>query len=241
MFWNTIIYIGMTIARFPLMVSYQIFGQEHIPAEGPFIVVVNHSSIMDTALTFFVAPWFKRIFFAAKTWEKAFFVGWGMKKGGAVYIHRGKVDRQAMREALESINAGKIFGMAPEGTRSADGRLAKGRDGAVYLATKSGVPVIPVGIVGANRWYHNIRQLRWTQLEAHVGRPLMMPDLGRTIRSRDLPAYTHYVMIHIANQLPEYYWGAYADSPALHALQRGEEPWPYCLEAEEVASAISKA
>jgi len=235
MFWNIILYIGMTIARFPLMVSYNIFGKENVPAEGPFIVVVNHSSIMDTALTFFVAPWFQRIFFAAKTWERVFVLGWGMKKGGAVYIHRGKVDRQAMTEALESIKNGKIFGMAPEGTRSADGRLAKGRDGAVYLATKSGAPVIPVGITGANRWRGNIHQLRWTQLEAHIGKPLTMPDLGRTIRSRDLPAYTHYVMIHIANQLPEYYWGIYADSPALNALQRGEDPWPHCLTAEGVA------
>ena len=241
MFWNTIIYIGMTIARFPLMVSYKLIGKEHVPAEGPFIVVVNHSSIMDTALTFFVAPWYRRIFFAAKTWEKAFFVGWGMRKGGAVYIHRGQVDRKAMSEALAEIKAGSIFGMAPEGTRSPDGRMAPGRDGAAFLATKSGVPVIPVGIVGANRWWKNWHQLRWTHLEARIGEPLHMPDIGRNVRSRDLPAYTHFIMIHIAHQLPEYYWGVYTDSPAFQALQRGEDPWPYCLELEGVESTVSKA
>ncbi len=232
MFWNIILYIGMSLARFPLMVSYQIFGKDNVPAEGPFIVVVNHSSIMDTALTFFVASWYKRIFFAAKTWEKVFFLGWGMKKGGAVYIHRGSVDRRAMTEALDSIKTGSIFGMAPEGTRSKDGRMAKGRDGAAYLATKSGVPVIPVGIVGAKDWNRNWKSLRWTHLEAHIGEPIIMPDIDRTIRSRDLSAYTHYIMTHIAHQLPEFYWGEYADSPALAALESGEDAWPHCLTAE---------
>lgn len=234
MFWNVIIYIGMTIARFPLMVSYEIFGKENVPAAGPFIIVVNHSSIMDTALTFFTAPWFRRIFFAANTWEKVFFLGWGMKKGGAVYINRGQVDRRAMVLALEALKEGKIFGMAPEGTRSANGKLAKGRDGAAYLATKSGVPVIPVGMKGTYQWRDNIHKLRWTHLEVYVGKPILLPELGRTIRSRDLPAYTHYIMIHIAHLLPEYYWGAYADSPALKALQDGDDPWPHCLLAEGV-------
>jgi len=235
MFWNPIIYIGMCIARFPLMTSYKIFGKHNVPKEGPFIVVVNHSSIMDTALTFFVAPWYRRIFFAAKTWENAFFVGWGMKKGGAVYIHRGSFDRKAMTEAVDSIQEGSIFGMAPEGTRSQDGRMGRGRDGAAYLATKSGVPVIPVGITGAHKWRDNWRSMRWTHLEAHVGKPIYMPDLGRRVRSKDLAAYTHYIMAHIANQLPEYYHGAYADSPAVKALQNGEEAWPHCLVAEGVA------
>ncbi|MFT5194638.1 MAG: 1-acyl-sn-glycerol-3-phosphate acyltransferase [Cellvibrionaceae bacterium] len=239
MFWNIIIYIGITIVRFPLMISYRVFGKDNLPAEGPFIIVVNHSSVMDTGLTFFVAPWYQRIFFAAKTWEKTFFLGWGMKKGGAIYINRGNVDRKAMGEALSAIKQGKIFGMAPEGTRSSDGRLAKGRDGAVYLATKSGAPVIPVGIVNANKWRDNIRRLRWTHLEAHVGKPLVMPELDRPIRSRDLPAYTHYVMVHIAHQLPEYYWGVYANSPALQALQQGVDPWPHCLIAENVLSEAS--
>ena len=69
-----------------------------------------------------------------------------MKQAGAIYIRRGEVDRAALREALEALEQGQVFGLSPEGTRSKVGALIKAKDGAAYLASRSGVPVVPFGI-----------------------------------------------------------------------------------------------
>jgi hypothetical protein len=79
--------------------------------------------------------------------------------------------------------------------------------------------------------FANVRRLRPTTVEVRIGQPFIVPEIGRRVRSGDLAAYTHLIMCHIAALLPERYHGHYAHSPALRALQRGEDPWPYCFES----------
>ena len=74
-------------------------------------------------------------------------------------------------------------------------------------------------------------------VEVHIGEAFQLPDLGRRVRAKDLPALTHFIMIHIAAQLPPRYHGVYSESAALAALQRGEDPWPYC---EQMAEFVNK-
>jgi 1-acyl-sn-glycerol-3-phosphate acyltransferase len=130
---------------------------------------------------------------------------------------------------MSAIEDGAIFGLAPEGTRSKEGAMEAAKDGAAYLAVRSHVPVVPVGLVNTDELFANVRRFRRSRIEAFVGKPFTLPDLGRRVRSRDLAAYTHLIMVQIAAQLPQRYHGLYADSPALHALQAGDDPWPYCL------------
>ena len=213
-----------------VLADLTVTGRENIPPAGPYIVVVNHMSAADSPLLLITFPVVKWRFFAGEKWQDHWFFGPLMGWLGAIFINRGAVDRRALKEAITAVQEGVVFGLAPEGTRSKVGEMQAAKDGAAYLASKTQVPILPVGLVNSDQLFANIRRLRRTQLEAHIGKPFFLPDIGRRVRSRDLPAYTHLIMVQIAAQLPERYHGYYKDSPALRALLAGEDPWPYCLE-----------
>lgn len=212
---------------------YKVFGLENRPEKGPYLIVTNHMSAADVPLLLVSFPGLAPRFFAGEKWESHWFFGPLMRWGGAIYIKRGEVDRKALKEGLEAIAQGDVFGLAPEGTRSRTKQMIRGRDGAAYLASKANVPILPVGLVNTDVVFANGRRLRRTVLECHVGEPFTLPDLGHRAKSHELSAYTHLIMVKIAALLPERYHGYYADSPALAAIQRGDDPWPHCLEAEK--------
>ena len=224
------------ILRFILLIlgELKVTGQENVPGEGPYIVAVNHMSKVDPPLMFMVMPDSGIRFFAGEKWKKHIIFGPIMRWRGAIYINRGEVDRKALREALNALAEGCVFGLAPEGTRSRVGSLIHARDGAAYLATRAKVPILPAGIINSDVLGDRMVHLKRTQMAIRFGKPFSLPDQNRRPKGYELAAHTHLIMIHIANLLPERYWGYYADSPALRALQAGEDPWPYCLEAEGI-------
>ncbi len=236
MFWFRNLHRIIDFLKYFYRARYTIYGRENVPenVEG-LIAVTNHCSYMDAPMLALCLPQGTRWkLFAARTREHEFITGWLLKKSGSIFIDRTTVDRKGLKEGLDAIKAGYTFGLAPEGTRNKEGIMQKGRNGAAYLAVKSGASVLPVGMVNTELWNVNYPKREITYLEAHIGEAIAMPDLGRRVRTADLDAYTHYIMIHIAQQVPPRYRGYYADSPALAALLRGEDPWPYCLEAEGV-------
>lgn len=206
----------------------KVSGFEHVPASGPFIIVTNHMSVADAPLLFITFPDMQLRFFAGEKWERHLLFGPIMKAVGAIYINRGEVDRRALREALHALEAGSVFGLAPEGTRSRVRRLIEAREGAAYLASRAQAPILPVGVVNTDVIWENALHLRRTRLEVNIGQPFRLP-VSKRAKGPELEAATHLIMVHIAHLLPERYHGVYADSPALAALQRGEDPWPYCL------------
>jgi 1-acyl-sn-glycerol-3-phosphate acyltransferase len=219
----------------------EVVGLENIPAEGPYVLAVNHMSKADPPLVWISWPRIRILFFAAEKWERHLIFGPLMKHAGAIYINRGEADRKAIRQALAALKEGAIFGLAPEGTRSKVGALIQARDGAAYLASRANVPIVPVGMVNTDRLGYNMTHLRRTVVETRIGKPFSLPQTSRRPRSGELAAYTHFIMIHIAETLPERYWGYYADSPALEALLKGEDPWPHCLAAEGVVLSKSES
>lgn len=229
-----IVYFLRGLARLLLLFvgSLRVYGREHVPPAGPYIVVINHMSKADPPLVMLAIPPVKIRFFAAEKWERHALFAPLLRAGGAIFVRRGEVDRQALRHALHELENGSVFGLSPEGTRSQLGALIRARDGAAYVATRSRVPLVPVGIVNTDQIGRNLYRLRRTRLEVHVGRPFALPGSSRRPKGSELAAYTHFIMIHIAAQLPPRYWGYYADSPALRALLAGEDPWPHCLAAE---------
>lgn len=215
-----------------LLGSYKAYGRDNIPDQGPYLLVTNHMSLSDSPLLLLSIKPGKLHFFAGEKWEHHWLFGPFLRWLGGTFINRGTVDRKALNEAFAVLDAGGWFGLAPEGTRSRTGQMHKGLEGAAYLATRANVPLLPVGFVNTDQLKQNAKRLKRTRLECHFGEPFTLPDIGRKPRQRDLPAYTHYIMIHIAAQLPERYHGYYADSPGLAALLRGEDPWPHCVAAE---------
>jgi 1-acyl-sn-glycerol-3-phosphate acyltransferase len=131
-------------------------GVEHVPDEGAAIIASNHLSFADWL--FMPLALDRRITFVAKSdyFTKAGLKGWFQKRffagTGQVPIDRsgGRASESALRAGLKVLQRGELFGIYPEGTRSHDGRLYKGRTGVARLALLSGAPVIPSAIIGTD-------------------------------------------------------------------------------------------
>jgi 1-acyl-sn-glycerol-3-phosphate acyltransferase len=132
-------------------------GLGHVPRTGGVLLASNHLSFVDSVVIPVVVP--RKVVFLAKSdyfegtgvrgaLQRAWFEGLGMLP----------VDRDDTRAAIASLDValevlgrGEAFGIYPEGTRSRDGRLYRGRTGVAHLALTAGVPVVPVGLVGTER------------------------------------------------------------------------------------------
>jgi 1-acyl-sn-glycerol-3-phosphate acyltransferase len=128
-------------------------GLENVPSDGPAILASNHLSFCDSFFMPLVAP--RRVTFLAKAeyfntpgikgrLSRAFFAGVGQ-----VPIERSDADsaKAALNTAVGLLGQGALLGIYPEGTRSPDGRLYKGKTGVARMALEAGVPVIPVAMI----------------------------------------------------------------------------------------------
>ena len=131
-------------------------GIEHVPMSGPVLIASNHLSFTDSVVIPVVAP--RKVVFLAKS---EYFTGSGVKgrliRAWFEGLGMVPVDRGDTRSALDSLDValqvlrrGEAFGIYPEGTRSRDGRLYRGRTGVAQLALTAGVPVVPVGLIGTS-------------------------------------------------------------------------------------------
>jgi 1-acyl-sn-glycerol-3-phosphate acyltransferase len=134
-----------------------VIGLENVPRSGPLILASNHRSFIDSVVIPAVAP--RPVNFLAKS---DYFEGRGIKgrlvKEWFVTFGAMPVDRDDSRAAIASLDTalgvlaeGGAFGIYPEGTRSRDGRLYRGRTGVAQLALTSGAPIVPVGLIGTDR------------------------------------------------------------------------------------------
>jgi 1-acyl-sn-glycerol-3-phosphate acyltransferase len=135
----------------------RVIGLENVPRTGPVILASNHLSFADSLVIPIVAP--RKVAFLAKsdyfagggvkgTLQKVWFEGMGMLP---VDRDDTKAALASLDTALEVLGRGEAFGIYPEGTRSRDGRLYRGRTGVAHLALTAGVPVVPVGLTGTER------------------------------------------------------------------------------------------
>jgi 1-acyl-sn-glycerol-3-phosphate acyltransferase len=132
-------------------------GVENIPADGPLIVASNHVSFIDSIVIPLAVP--RKVVFLAKAeyWEGRSPAAWPRRLFFAAF-EAVPVQREQQQDAQASldlargvIERGDAFGIYPEGTRSRDGRLYRGRTGVGWLALATGAAVLPVGLVGTDR------------------------------------------------------------------------------------------
>jgi 1-acyl-sn-glycerol-3-phosphate acyltransferase len=134
----------------------QVSGAEHVPATGPAILASNHLSYADWLFMPLTLP--RRVTFVAKAeyFTSPGIKGWFQKKffsgSGQVPIDRSGATAAegALTAAKRILAEGELFGIYPEGTRSHDGKLYRGKTGVARLALESRVPVIPVAVVGTD-------------------------------------------------------------------------------------------
>ena len=151
------------IARFILRPLFRlafrptITGRENVPATGPFIIASNHLSFIDSMAIPLMAP--RRVGYLAKS---EYFTGSGIRGWlsrtlftalGALPVEREthRAAQLALDTAMTVLRAGGGFGIYPEGTRSRDGRLARGKTGVAWLALTADCPVVPVAVAGTDR------------------------------------------------------------------------------------------
>ena len=160
-----------------------ITGRENVPATGPFIIASNHLSFIDSMVIPLMAP--RRVGYLAKA---EYFTGTGIRGWlartlftalGALPVERGthRAAQEALDTAMTVLRAGGGFGIYPEGTRSRDGRLARGKTGVAWLALTADCPVVPVAVSGTDR----IQPIGASWPRPHrfsvtFGRPLTFPE-----------------------------------------------------------------
>lgn len=220
--------LAMQLCRWLLLARIEVHGRERLPATGPYLVLLNHTSAVDVAVLLLSFPLQRWRFFAVEKWRKHPIFGPLMGWLGAIYVARNQIDRQQIQLALTAVKEGAAFGIAPEGTRSRTGQMMAAKDGAAYIASRAQVPIVAVGLENTDRLFANVKKLKRTTIHVHISQPFSLPSVGERVRAAHLPRLTHYLMVHIAAQLPARYHGVYADSAALAALLRGEDAWPYC-------------
>jgi 1-acyl-sn-glycerol-3-phosphate acyltransferase len=182
-----------------------------IPAEGPLILAGNHVNFLDAPILLShlqprkVVPLVK-----VETWRNPF-IGMLFSQWESIPIRRGEADMGAFRESLRVLKEGKILVIAPEGTRSGNGKLLKGQPGIVPLAIKSGAPILPIASFGSEVFWDRIKGFSRTPFTMRVGRPFCL-KYERTLPSREeREVMTAEIMYQIAALLPAEYRGYYSD------------------------------
>ncbi len=154
-------------------------GEENVPEDGPAILASNHLSYADWLFMPLTLP--RRVTFVAKAeyFTSPGVKGWFQRKffsgSGQVPIDRTSASAAegALSAAKKILDEGELFGIYPEGTRSADGRLYRGKTGVARLALETGVPVIPVAVVGTDVVAPPGKKFgTWTRPVVRFGKPL---------------------------------------------------------------------
>jgi len=189
-------------------------GFDRLPTDGPAILAPNHISFLDSAFLMFSVP--RNISFVGKaeymdSWKtKYLFPALGMipiDRGG------GKKSMVALEAAEEVLNRGELFGIFPEGTRSRDGYLYKGRTGVARLALKVGCPIFPVGVTGTDQIQPPDAKFPKLRKECtiKIGRPIRMDRYRDRADDRlVLRQITDEVMFEIRDLTGQDYRNVYA-------------------------------
>jgi 1-acyl-sn-glycerol-3-phosphate acyltransferase len=207
--WFYYIARGLLIGAFKLLTRWQVKGKENVPEGGPVLVVSNHLNFNDPPLL--GVSFKRRVIFMAKeelfrSPINAYFLG-GF---GSFPVHRGRLDRQALRSSQQVLADGQILAMFPEASRSRSARLKKAMPGSALIACRSGVPILPVGITGTEQ----LRGLGWLfrrpRVTINIGKPFSLPPVEGRLTREKLVEYTELIMQRIAELLPQKYRGVYA-------------------------------
>jgi len=196
---------------FHLLSDVRIIGKENIPPHGPYLININHVSLFDPPLILAFWPSPPEAAGAIDIWNKP---GQGIlvRMYGGIPVHRGEYDRAVLDMMIAALNSGKPLLLAPEGRRSHDGGMHRGLPGVAYIVDKTGVPVLPVGIVGTtDDFFDRAIRMKRPRSEIRIGKLLILPPVeGKGAARREaLQANADQIMLTIAALLPPEYRGVY--------------------------------
>lgn len=205
-------------------------GRANVPRTGPVILASNHLSFIDSIAIPIVAP--RPVHFLAKS---DYFESWASRQFfsalGAIPVQRGA--GQAALEALDQqrrvLEDGRAVALYPEGTRSLDGRLYKGRTGVAFLALQTGAPVVPVGLTGTDKampvgaHFPSLAQ----RVVIRFGEPIDVSEHGPAESGRARRAATDEIMAAIHALSGQELAGVYNEPPAQNPIERIRQVLPH--------------
>jgi 1-acyl-sn-glycerol-3-phosphate acyltransferase len=191
--------------------SWKAEGRENMPSIGPLILVANHVHVLDPIFLVFSLPrWIT--FVAKEELFRSLFLRLWLHWAGSLPLQRDSkvIEKQRILEsARKALDEGLILGMFPEGGRSHDGKLRKGKPGSAVIASKTDVPLLPVGISGTDR-IHGISWLwKRPRIVVKIGKPFKLPPTNNKMTKSQMQLMTTQLMGEIAALLPLEYQGAY--------------------------------
>ncbi len=210
-----------------LLFRPRIIGRSNVPKAGPVLIASNHLSFADSIVLTLVAP--RSVSFLAKA---EYFTGRGFRGWlsrsffsgvGAIAVQRGvgAAAQDALNDGLEVLERGDAFSIYPEGTRSLDGRLYRGRTGVAWLALTSGAPVVPVALTGTqNIQPAGSKRPRLAQVTVEFGAPLDLSKHGPATSGRARREATDEIMAAIHAMSGQQLAGVYNEPPPANVAER---------------------
>jgi 1-acyl-sn-glycerol-3-phosphate acyltransferase len=210
---------GILVPVARLVYRPRVEGAENVPEDGRVIIASNHLSFADSLVIPLLMP--RKVHFLAKA---EYFESKGIKGRiskrfftaiGAIPVRRG--DHRAAKESLETamkvLSDEDAFAIYPEGTRSLDGRLYRGRTGVGWLALTADAPVVPVGLIGTERLQPVGKKLpRIRRVTIRFGEPVSFPELAGEARSaKARREVTDEIMVRIRELSEQDYAEIYND------------------------------
>ncbi|MBK8418607.1 lysophospholipid acyltransferase family protein [Candidatus Villigracilis saccharophilus] len=195
-------------------------GYENLPKQGGFVIAVNHLGILDTPMAFYALDNWNLFIPVAEKWGEIPILKWLGKYLNLIFIDRFHPDLKSMREMINRMSEGQTLVIAPEGTRARDEKMARGKPGVAYLASKMNWQIVPVAVSGTEDriFLGNLKRFRRTHIKLTAGKSFVLPPFPKEKREEVLQQYTDEIMCRIAVMLLEKNRGYYAEHPRLKEL-----------------------
>lgn len=215
----------LVIIRFIARAILRVIARVHIEGSLEFppngcIIATNHLGRLEAFLAIILPDRDDMILLIAEKYRKYAIWRYFARKIDGIWLNRFEADFHALRAVYKRLQEGGVLAIALEGTRSPTEALLPGKPGAAYLASKTGLPVVPLAVWGTEDRVvkKRLRRLQRVDIYIRVGKPFTLPPKGRQKRDEYLQFWTDEMMCQIAYMLPPKYRGVYADHPRLLEL-----------------------
>ncbi|NLZ76968.1 MAG: 1-acyl-sn-glycerol-3-phosphate acyltransferase [Spirochaetales bacterium] len=195
-----------------------------VPRSGPLMMIVNHTSVFEGPMLYvFLQPRAMHALAKKELWKNPFTRSL-MKLWGSIPVDRGNVDRKAMDAIFAVLDRGEIFAIAPEGTRSKDGTLQRGKGGIAFIAYRNRTPMVPIAVTGFDRFKRNLLRFRRTRITIRVGEVFRPVGGEGRLDAAGRQTLADEMMVRIAALMDERHRGYYRTFDPTFTLTEASPP-----------------
>jgi 1-acyl-sn-glycerol-3-phosphate acyltransferase len=181
-----------------------------LPKNGPAILIINHVNFLEVPVMYtLLQDWQVVALVKIESWQ-SFTLRILFDPSRMIPVRRGEADRTALRLAQQSLEAGNILAVSPEGTRD-NGHLKKGHPGASLIAMRAKVPIWPLVFFGGEFYWRNLPRFKRTDFRIVVGNPFYLDSRGQALSRDVVQEMTDEIMYQLAALLPSSYRGFYSE------------------------------